>query len=59
MNYNDMIDLQMFIGALLDHSNIKSGKALTDFATELHDILEDEIQDYADDNDLDDYDPCY
>lgn len=59
MNYRDSLDFELYVGSLIDNSNIKTDKELTEFARELHEILENVIQDYADDNDLDDYDPYY
>ena len=39
--------------------SIENANALTLYAIDLHEILEQAIQDYADDNDFEDYDPSY
>lgn len=60
MNYRDSLDFELFIGSLLDKANIVNGNALTNFSIDLHELLEDIIQNYADDNNMDsDYDPSY
>ena len=53
MNFKTQVSLELFINALLD--DIKTGKELTNLAEEIHDIVENVVQDYADDNDIDDY----
>lgn len=58
MDFKEQLNFELYVNDLLD--GIKTGKELTDFAEELHDILENVMQDYADDNDLsDDYEPSY
>ena len=58
MKYEDRLNLEIIFGGLIDN-NIKTADALTEYAEELHDLLENAIQDYAYDNDIDDYMPVY
>ena len=59
MNNNERLNLEILFGDLLDAANIENANALTLYAIDLHEILEQAIQDYADDNDFEDYDPSY
>lgn len=60
MNNINSLNLEIFFSDLLYNLDIKTGEELSNAAEDLHDILENAIQDYADDNDLsDDYEPSY
>ena len=60
LTFKERINLGIYINDLLDRSNIVHGNDLTNVAIEIHDIVENAIEDYSDDNDFtDDYDPSY
>ena len=60
MNNINSLNLEMFLNDLLDELDIKTGKELSEAGEDLHDILENALQDFAYDNNLsDDYESSY
>lgn len=62
MTLNDWLSFEIYIMDLCEAENPKSCEDLEDFADEIHQRVENAIQDYIrDDDDLDvlDYDPRY
>ena len=52
-------DFEIYIMDLAEAHDIKTKEELEFFADRLHEHLETAIQDYAMDEDIEDYDPCY
>lgn len=60
MNNINSLNLEIFFSDLLYELNIKTGEELSNAGEDLHDILENALQEYADGNNLsDDYEPSY
>ena len=60
MNNINSLNLEIFFSDLLYELNIKTGEELSNAGEDLHDILENALQEYANDNNLsDDYEPRY
>lgn len=60
MNNINSLNLEIFFSDLLYELNIKTGEELSNAGEDLHDILENALQEYANDNNLsDDYEPSY
>ena len=60
MNNINSLNLEIFFSDLLYELNIKTGEELSNAGEDLHDILENALQEYANDNNLsDNYEPSY
>lgn len=60
MNIINSFNFELFLNDLLYELDIKTGTELSSAGEDLHDILENALQDFAYDNNIDeDYEPSY
>ena len=59
MNGTDWLRFELYVMDLLDKAQIRDSKQLMKFADNAHQQLELAIEDYANDEGIEDYDPVY
>lgn len=59
MNRNDWLNFEIYIGGLIESEKIKDAETLRRFSDSMHQQMELAVQDYADDEGIEDYDPVY
>ena len=59
MTGREELEFEILISDMCEREGIESADDLEKFSDNLHSIIETALSDYAMDNDMEDYEPCY